>query len=34
VISRRPDGGQALAQRFLALANGAPSPAGDPTSTS
>ncbi len=33
VISRRPDGGQALAQRFLALANGAPSPTGDPTST-
>ncbi|MGN6574748.1 MAG: arginine repressor [Nocardioides sp.] len=33
VISRRPDGGQALAQRFLALANRAPSPAGDPTST-
>ena len=33
VISRRPDGGQALAQRFLALANGThPSPAGDPTS--
>ncbi len=32
VISRRPDGGQALAQRFLALANGThPSPAGDPT---
>ncbi len=33
VISRRPDGGQALAQRFLALANRAPSPAGEPTST-
>jgi transcriptional regulator of arginine metabolism len=33
VISRRPDGGQALARRFLALANRAPSPAGDPTST-
>ena len=31
VISRRPDGGQALAQRFLALANGAPPPAGDTT---
>ncbi|HEX4977279.1 MAG TPA: arginine repressor [Nocardioides sp.] len=31
VISRRPDGGQALAQRFLALANGAPPPAGDAT---
>ena len=31
VISRRPDGGQALAQRFLALANGAPPPAGEPT---
>lgn len=30
VISRRPDGGHALAQRFLALANGTgPSPAGD-----
>ena len=34
VISRRPDGGHALAQRFLALANGTgPSPAGDPSST-
>jgi transcriptional regulator of arginine metabolism len=31
VISRRPDGGHALAQRFLALANGThPTPAGDP----
>ncbi len=33
VISRRPDGGQALAQRFLAMANGAPPPAGDPNRT-
>jgi transcriptional regulator of arginine metabolism len=33
VISRRPDGGQALAQRFLALANGAASSAGTPTSS-
>lgn len=33
VISRRPDGGQALAQRFLALANRAPSPAEGPTSS-
>ncbi len=32
VISRRPDGGHALAQRFLALANGThPTPAGEPT---
>ncbi len=30
VISRRPDGGPALAERFLALANGTPTPAGDP----
>ncbi len=34
VISRRPDGGQALAQRFLAQANRAPSPAEGPTGTS
>jgi transcriptional regulator of arginine metabolism len=33
VISRRPDGGQALAQRFLALANRAPSPAEGPTTS-
>jgi transcriptional regulator of arginine metabolism len=33
VISRRPDGGQALAERFLALANRAPSPAGEPDVT-
>jgi transcriptional regulator of arginine metabolism len=30
VISRRPDGGPALAERFLALANGTPTPAGGP----
>ena len=31
VISRRPDGGPALAERFLALANGTlPTPAGEP----
>jgi len=31
VISRRPDGGHALAARFLALANGShPQPAGGP----
>lgn len=31
VISRRPDGGHALAARFLALANGShPQPAGEP----
>ena len=29
VISRRPDGGPALVERFLALANGTPAPAGD-----
>ena len=35
VISRRPDGGQALAERFLALANGShPTPAGPGTETS
>ncbi len=34
VISRRPDGGHALAARFLALASGSPPhPAGDPTTT-
>ena len=34
VISRRPDGGQALAQRFLALANRAPmQPASNPEET-
>jgi transcriptional regulator of arginine metabolism len=33
VISRRPDGGQALAQRFLALANRASSPAEGPTTS-
>ena len=32
VISRRPDGGQALAQRFLAQANRATAPAEGPTS--
>jgi transcriptional regulator of arginine metabolism len=33
VISRRPDGGNDLAARFVALANGtSPQPAGDPTS--
>jgi transcriptional regulator of arginine metabolism len=34
VISRRPDGGQALAERYLALASRAPAPAADPLSTS
>ena len=33
VISRRPDGGPALAERFLALANGTPKPAGEPDET-
>ena len=33
VISRRPDGGPALAERFLALANGTPTPAGGPDDT-
>jgi len=32
VISRRPDGGPDLAERFLSLANGGPSPVGRATS--